>query len=102
MPEKKVVIVSRHEATINLLKSKYPDAEVVNHISNPAEYSNCLIIGNLPINMIADLIKNGNRFVLVALNVPPELRGKELGEEELKKYMKLYEIKSLELEEFRI
>jgi len=96
----KVVIVSRHEGTISLLKKRFPDAEVVGHLSDPATYKDCLIIGNLPINMIAELLQNNNRFVLVALNVPPELRGKELNEEELKKYMKLYEVKKLEIEEF--
>ncbi len=98
----KVVIVSRHEGTISLLKKRFPDAEVVSHLSDPAAYKDCLIIGNLPIHMIAELLQNNNRFVLVALNVPPELRGKELNEEELKKYMKLYEVKKLEIEEFKI
>jgi len=71
-------------------------------MSNPSECRNCLIIGNLPINIISELLQNNNRFVLLALNVPPELRGKELNEEELKKYMKLYEVKKLEIEEFKI
>ena len=98
----KVVIVSRHESTIDYLKKRYPNAEVVNHIDDPKKFKDSLIIGNLPINVIDTLLKNGNRFVLLALNIPQELRGKELGEEELKRYAKLYEIKELKLEEFKL
>ena len=98
----KVVIVSRHEATVNYLKKRFPDAEVVGHLSDPVAYKDCLIIGNLPIHMIAELLQNNNRFVLVALNVPPEMRGKELREEKLKKFAKFIEIKKIEIEEFKI
>jgi len=98
----KVVIVSRHEGTIDYLKKRYPNAEVVNHIDDPKKFKDSLIIGNLPINIIDTLLKNGNRFVLLTLNVPQELRGKELGEEELKRYAKFYEVRKLELEEFKL
>ena len=98
----KVVIVSRHEATVNYLKKRFPNADVISHMSDPSEYRNCLIIGNLPINVIDTLLKNGNRFVMVSLDIPKELRGKELGEEELKRYAKFYEVRKLELEEFKL
>ena len=98
----RVVIVSRHPATVKYLKNIWPEAEVVDHITDPGKYRNCLLVGNLPLPMVAELLRNGNRFVMVSLNVPKELRGKELGEEELKKYVKLYEITRLELSEFVI
>jgi len=99
-----VVIVSQHESTIKLLKTVFPEAKVVSHINSPEDIpSGSLVIGNLPIHMVSELINNrGCRFVLVSLDIPPELRGKELGEEELKKYMKLVEISKLELSEFII
>ena len=98
----KVVIVSRHKGTIDYLKKRYPNAEVVNHIDDPKKFKDSLIIGNLPLHMVSEILRNGNRFVLLTLNVPQELRGKELGEEELKRYAKLYEIKELKLEEFKL
>ena len=98
-----VVIVSRHPATVNYLKTVFPEAKVVSHISSIDEIPNgSLVIGNLPIHMIAELIKKGCRFVLVSLEIPRELRGKELSESELRKYMKLLEISKLELSEFII
>lgn len=98
----KVVIVSRHPATVNLLKSKYPDAEIISHMTEDNIPSNALVIGNLPIEMIAKVLEKGNRFVSVVLNIPQELRGKELNEEELKKYAKFIEVKRLEIGEFKI
>jgi len=98
----RVVIVSRHPATVKYLKNIWPEAEVIDHLDDPRRFKNCLLVGNLPLPMVAELLRNGNRFVMVTLNVPKELRGKELGEEELKKYMKLYEITKLELSEFVI
>jgi len=98
----KVVIVSRHEGTIDYLKKRYPNAEVVNHIDDPKKFKDSLIIGNLPLHMVSEVLKNGNRFVMVSLDIPRELRGKELNESELKEYIKLYEIKKLELEEFKL
>ena len=98
----KVVIVSRHPGTIEYLKRFYPEAEVINHMTENNIPENALVIGNLPIEMIAKVLEKGNRFVSVVLNVPAELRGKELEEEELKKYMRLIEIKELKIEEFKI
>jgi len=98
----KVVIVSRHKGTIDYLKKRYPNAEVVNHIDDPKKFKDSLIIGNLPLHMVSEVLKNGNRFVMVSLDIPRELRGKELNESELKEYIKLYEIKKLELEEFKL
>ena len=99
-----VVIVSRHPATVNYLKTVFSEAKVVSHINSPEDIpSGSLVIGNLPIHLIDELInKRGCRFVLVSLEIPQELRGKELNEEELRKYMRLLEITRLELSEFII
>ncbi len=99
-----VVIVSRHPATINYLKTVFPVAKVVSHVSSLDEIpTGALVIGNLPIHLIDKLInERGCRFVLVSLDIPQELRGKELNEQELKKYMRLFEISELKLSEFII
>ena len=97
-----VVIVSRHKSTVEYLKTIFGNAEVVDHLTpeDIEKIKGKIVVGNLPIDMIAELLKNGNRFVLVTLNVPRELRGKELSLKEVKKYCKLYEIVDLKLSEF--
>jgi len=98
----KVYIVSRHPGTIEYLKRFYPDAEVINHLKSPDDIpSGSLVIGNLPLTVVARLKERGVRYVQVNLEVPPELRGKELDVNELEKYVKLVEIKELKIEEFK-
>jgi len=97
-----VVIVSRHQGTIEVLRQIFPEAQVVQHISNPREFKGALLIGNFPLEMIAELKKNGNRVIVVNLRVPPEMRGKELSKEEVQKFMKLLEVEELKLSEFII
>jgi len=97
-----VIIVSRHAATVNLIKKHFPEAEVVSHMTEDSIPENALIIGNLPLPMVEKVLKKGNRFVMVSLNIPPELRGKELNEEELKRFAEFVEVKKLELEKFKL
>jgi len=96
--------VSRHQSTIKLLKQIWPEAKVINHLENINEIpAGSLVIGNLPLTIVNKLInERGCRYVQVTLEVPPNLRGKELNEQELKKYMKLIEIQELKLAEFFI
>jgi len=98
-----VVVVSRHEGTIKLLKKHFPDAEVIDHLNDVSEIpKGSLVIGNLPLPMIEEILKRGSRFVIVSLNIPRELRGKELTEEELKKFAEFIEVEDLKLKKFRL
>jgi len=97
-----VVIVSRHESTINYLKKYFPEARVLSHVGSIDEIPKAsLVIGNLPLSMIDELVnKKGCRVVVVSLNVPRDLRGQELNEDQLKEFMKLYEVSEIKLTEF--
>jgi len=96
-----IVIVSRHPATIEFLKEKLPNAKVIEHLNGPDDISfGALVFGNLPLHMVEQLLQKGCRFIMVSLNIPRELRGKELSREELEKYIELYEIRRLKLEKF--
>jgi len=97
---KNIVVVSRHKGTIDYLKSKLGDVQVIEHLTSVEQIpKNSVVIGNLPINMIEEVIKRGNEFILVTLDIPKELRGKDLDVNEVKKYVKFYKVKKLELEE---
>ena len=102
----RVLIVSRHKSTVELLtqmlSGKTESIRVTDHLSSIDEIQEDIVIGNLPIEMIEQVLAAGKRFVLVSLNVPRELRGQELDIEQLKQYMKLKEIKELKIEDFSI
>jgi|GEM_PF-3346252 len=88
---KKYLIVSRHEDTIKLLMSfieKQFDtyAEVLEHLTEDKLREldeNSHVFGNLPLNMIAQVINKGASFYSLELDIPKELRGRELDEQTL-------------------
>ena len=96
----KVLIISGHDATIKYLSEIFGNFEVrvIQHLSDLNEVNEDIVVGNLPLPLIAELLKRGKRFIYVSLIIPAELRGKELNSEQVKEYIELYEIKNLELE----
>ena len=98
-----VIIVSRHEGTVSFLKKLFPEARVIQHLNDPGEIpEGAMVFGNLPIHIIEQLLRRGCRFFLVSLEVPRELRGQDLPEDTVAKYIRIYEVADLKLSEFII
>jgi len=73
-----VVIVSRHGATIRWLQRKFgTKIPVLPHVG-PEDVEGKLVIGNLPLH----LASHAREVWEVVINIPPELRGKDLMEDE--------------------
>jgi len=80
-----VCIVSRHNATIKWLLQLFPDAEVIEQVVHPNELAvHDVIIGNLPLKLIAGLPKE-TRYLAVEFERQPP-RGVELTPAELEAY----------------
>lgn len=76
-----IVIVSRHESTINYLKEHLKSVPVISQVENDKEITEKIVIGNLP----ANLQTKTKMFVAIIFdNFPP--RGEELSPKELEKY----------------
>lgn len=55
-----------------------------------------LIVGTLPINIAAEIVAKGARYLHLSLNLPPEARGQELSPGDMRKYgarLEEYEIR---------
>lgn len=99
----RVAIVSRHKSTIDFVKAMFRDVTVLEHVNDIEELKDFdLIVGNLPLPMVAEIKRMGKRFVMVSLNIPKELRGKELTLEELHKFAELIEVEELKIKPFTI
>jgi len=100
----RVAIVSRHKDTISLLKTMFDPAydkiDVFEHIEDPKQLDNYdVIAGNIPLSMF--LRTRATHLILVSLNVPKELKGKELSLNELKKYAEFVAIyKNIEFDKW--
>lgn len=87
----KALIVSRHKATVQLLASLLKrhgiPYDVADHIDDPQVLKNYdIVLGNLPIIMFEKV--QIPYYIQVSLDIPKELRGKELSADELKKYVR--------------
>lgn len=76
----KILAVTRHPAAQEWLVKQFPGAEVIvsAHYNPGMEASHDAVVGILPVNLVAGLNKSGVRFFMLVLDVPAELRGKEL------------------------
>jgi len=85
----RVAIVSRHKDTRFLLKTLFDPVhdkvDEIEHVDDPKQLDNYdVVAGNIPLSMF--LRTRASNLILVSLNIPKELRGKELSLNELKKY----------------
>jgi CRISPR-associated protein Csx16 len=77
--------VSRHKGSIDWINTQNIK---VDHYVSHLEQQNYpqrgdTVIGNLPVQLIAQLNQQGVRFINLDLHTPPELRGKELALNEI-------------------
>ena len=80
--EKTYKIVTRHPALCKFLKEEYGiEGEVLSHVS-PDQIEGQNVIGVLP-HSLSCLTES---FTEVPLRLPPEMRGKELTVDDLRKY----------------
>nr|BDI55091.1 MAG: CRISPR-Cas system-associated protein Csx16 [uncultured archaeon] len=79
-----IIIVSRHAGAINWLKKHYPKFSNLKHLTHISEeeIKDRIIIGTLPVNL-AVLAKE---YWHLSMNVPLEMRGKELTVEDMENF----------------
>jgi len=58
--------------------------ESLNHVDDVAHGD--VVIGTLPIHLVAQIGERGGRYMHLAMNVPPEFRGKELSADDMRQF----------------
>ena len=80
----KTYFISRHSGAIQWAKNKNLRVdEFMEHIDTESFVNGDTVIGTLPINIIYELQKKGVTVLSLILDLPRELRGKELSLEQL-------------------
>lgn len=81
----KTIFVSRHPGAIAWIKDQAIQiTEHVSHLSSEIELKKGdVVIGTLPINIVAELNQLGIRYIHLSLVVSPNMRGKELTKEDM-------------------
>lgn len=87
--------ISRHSGAIAWAKSQgFPVDEQLAHFEVSLVQAGDVILGTLPVNLIAEVNARGGRYFHLTLDLPAELRGQELTAELMQMY-------GARLEEFR-
>ncbi|MBI5136853.1 MAG: CRISPR-associated protein Csx16 [Nitrospirae bacterium] len=59
--------------------------QVVEHLDVGAIGRGDVVIGTLPVNLVARVCGQGGRYLHLSMDVPPELRGKELTADDMRR-----------------
>lgn len=75
----KTLVVTRHAGAVEWLKAKgFEGCEVVSHFAPEMVQADDVVVGILPLNLVAEVNAKGGRFLALDMNVPSELRGVEM------------------------
>ena len=77
---------------------KVTDGGIVRDLDPTRVEAGDLVVGTLPINLVAEVIRRGGRYLHLALELPPEARGRELSADELRRYgarLEEYDVRAL-------
>jgi CRISPR-associated protein Csx16 len=76
--------VSRHPGAVEWARRKYLPVDLyVAHLDPDLLRPRDTVIGSLPVNLAATVCARGARYLHLSLNLPADLRGKELTAEQL-------------------
>ncbi len=78
--------VSRHPGAITWAERQgIPVDRVIDHLDITVIQADDTVIGTLPVNLAAEVCHRGARYLHLSLNLPAELRGRELSAGELER-----------------
>ena len=76
--------VSRHPGAADWAKRRaLPIDEFVAHLDMSSVVAGDIIVGTLPVHLVAAIVARGARYVHLALDLPAEARGQELTVDDL-------------------
>ena len=79
--------VSRHQGAQEFLADAgFADAEVVAHFDTGMVRRGDLVVGTLPIPLIAEVCSAGGRYMHLDMRVPGEFRGQELTADQMRDF----------------
>ena len=96
----RVWLVTRHPGAAEWCRRQglAPEREVA-HLDPGQVQAGDVVVGTLPVHLVAALNEKGARYVHLAVEVPPEARGKELSAEDLERFGARLEAYSVRSEE---
>lgn len=92
--------VSRHAGAVDWIRRQgYALDRIVDHLEAAHIAAGDIVIGNLPLNLAAQVCARGARLFVLVVDLPRELRGRELDADTLERYgarLERYHVELLE------
>lgn len=77
-------LVTRHPGALEWLRRQgYANAEHVQHLRPHSVQAGDIVVGTLPINLVADLCERGASYLHLSIELPADMRGLELNAQQL-------------------
>lgn len=74
-----VYFVTRHAGAREWARRRGLDVDaVVSHLDPAKVTPGDVVVGTLPVHLVAEVVERGGRYLHLTLDVPPDLRGREL------------------------
>ena len=81
-----VYFITRHPGAVAWAHNEGIDAaKVIDHLDVTTIQPGDTVIGTLPVNLAAQVCARGARYLHLSLELPPDMRGKELTAEDMRR-----------------
>jgi CRISPR-associated protein Csx16 len=81
-----VWFVSRHRGAVEWVARRGIEVdEEVDHLDVDRVQGGDTVIGTLPVHLAAKVCKKGARYLHLSIDIPPELRGREMSVEDMQR-----------------
>jgi CRISPR-associated protein Csx16 len=81
-----VYFITRHPGAVAWARNEGIEAgEVVEHLDVANIQAGDTVVGTLPVNLAAQVCARGARYLHLSLELPPDMRGKELTAEDMQR-----------------
>lgn len=82
----RTIFVTRHAGALEWARRRDIAAEIVPHLDPAALSAGDVVIGTLPIHIVAQLCAKGVRYRHLAMEIPQDERGKDIGAEDMERF----------------
>ena len=82
----KTLFISRHPGAVDWARKQGINAEVKAHLDPETVGAGDLVIGTLPVSLVADINARGARYMHLVIDIPPEARGRELTADDMEAF----------------
>jgi CRISPR-associated protein Csx16 len=94
--------VTRHAGAVEWARRKGIDAELVAHFDVRCVCDGDLVLGPLPVHLVAEVNDRGGHYFHIEMDLPSEARGQELSADDMERFgARLVEFRVFRVEEGR-